>query len=61
MPYGHARRKRVKWLLSGIGPIIGHSLALGVVIIMENIESSWNILMDINFKILQSKYFNDYY
>ena len=26
---------------------------------MENIESSWNILMDINFKkILQSKYFN---
>ena len=26
---------------------------------MENIESSWNILMDINFKILQSKYFND--
>ena len=27
--------------------------------IMENIESSWNILMDINFKILQSKYFND--
>ena len=27
-------------------------------IIMENIESSWNILMDINFKILQSKYFN---
>ena len=29
-------------------------------IIMENIESSWNILMDINFKILQSKYFNYY-
>ena len=28
-------------------------------IIMENIESSWNILMDINFKILQSKYFNN--
>ena len=27
--------------------------------IMENIESSWIILMDINFKILQSKYFND--
>ena len=27
---------------------------------MENIESSWNILMDINFKILQSKYFNDF-
>ena len=26
---------------------------------MENIESSLNILMDINFKILQSKYFND--
>ena len=26
---------------------------------MENIESSGNILMDINFKILQSKYFND--
>ena len=26
---------------------------------MENIESSWNILMDINLKILQSKYFND--
>ena len=26
--------------------------------IMENIESSWNILMDINFKILQSKNFN---
>ena len=25
---------------------------------MENIESSWNILMDINFKILQSKYFD---
>ena len=24
---------------------------------MENIESSWNILMVINFKILQSKYF----
>ena len=28
-------------------------------IVMENIESSWKILMDINFKILQSKYFND--
>ena len=27
------------------------------VIIMENIESSWNILMDINIKILQSKWF----
>ena len=26
---------------------------------MENIESSWNILMDINFKILQSNYFNE--
>ena len=29
-------------------------------ILMENIESSWNILMDINFKILQSQYFNDW-
>ena len=28
---------------------------------MENIESSSNILMDINFKILQRKYFNDYF
>ena len=27
--------------------------------IMENIESSWNILMDIYFRILQSKYFNN--
>ena len=26
---------------------------------MENIESSWNILMVINIKILQSKYFNN--
>ena len=32
---------------------------VNVFIIMENIESSWNILMVINFKILQSKYFND--
>ena len=28
---------------------------------MENIESSWNILMDINFKIVQSKYFIFYF
>ena len=28
------------------------------IIIMENIEVSWNILIDINFKIFQSKYFN---
>ena len=26
---------------------------------MENIESSWNIFMNINFKILLSKYFNN--
>ena len=42
------------------GPIDsrGGNCAERRVIIMENIESSWNILMDINFKILQSKYFN---
>ena len=33
--------------------------ALTGVIIMENIESSWNISMDIHSKILQNKYFND--
>ena len=26
---------------------------------MKNIESSWNIMLVINFKILQSRYFND--
>ena len=35
-----------------------HCCACNHITIMENIESSSNIFMDINFKILQSKYFN---
>ena len=46
-----------KPLLANLQQAFAHT---NVDIIMENIESSWNILMDINFKILQSKYFNDW-